>query len=118
MTMKTLAKVGYWLLAALLGLSFLAAGWPKLMPNDNMVARFENWGYSAEFAVVIGVLEMLGGLLVLIPKLAIYGAILIGILMLGAIYTHLSTGIGSPLFAFIYLAMAVGLGICRTNMMK
>lgn len=118
MTRKTLTATIHWILAVLLGSSFLLAGWPKVVPNDNMVARFENWGYSVEFAMIIGVLEMLSGLLVLIPRLSVYGAILIGVLMTGAIYTHVSTGIGSPLFAFIYLAMSLGLGICRTVSMK
>ncbi|MCG8506977.1 MAG: DoxX family protein [Sphingomonadales bacterium] len=102
-----------WTISVLLGLSFLAAGWPKVLPNDNMVARFENWGYTAEFASLIGVLEILAGLLVLVPRTALYGAMLIGVLMTGAIYTHLSTAIGSPLFAIIYALMAVALGILR-----
>ena len=83
------------------------------MPNDNMVARFENWGYSSDFAVFIGMLEMLGGLLVIIPRLSAYGSVLIGTIMIGAVYTHINTGIGSAMFAAIYLLMAIGLGFLR-----
>ncbi|NKB33490.1 MAG: DoxX family membrane protein [Pseudomonadales bacterium] len=106
MTKNSLEKVGKWAIAILLGLSFIAAGWPKIMPSESMIRRFENWGYSAEFTTLIGILELTAGILVLLPKLAAYGSGMIFILMIGAIYTHLATGIGSILFAVIYLLMA------------
>lgn len=95
-----------WILSLLLAASFLSGGYPKLDPNAAMVERFEAWGYSAGFARLTGVLEMLGGLLVLIPGLAAYGAVILCMVMIGAVYTHLSTGIGSPAFALVYLVMA------------
>lgn len=113
MNTEKVKNVVAWVLSVLLGLSFLMAGWPKVMPGENMVRRFENWGYSAEFTVLIGILELLGGLLVLLPKTAFYGALLVAILMVGAAYTHLSTGIGSPMFAMIYLAIAVAVMVMR-----
>ncbi len=109
-------RVIAWVLAVLTGLSFLVAGWPKIMPGENMIRRFENWGYSAEFAVVTGVLEIAGGLLILLPKTAVYGAALVMVLMLGAVYTHLSTGIGSPVFAFVYLATAIVVAVLRFSL--
>lgn len=96
-----------WTLSILLAASFIFAGYTKIPPGTNMVKRFENWGYNADFALLIGILEILGAILILIPRVTIFGAGLIIILMIGAIYTHLSTGIGSALFAFIYLAMAI-----------
>jgi len=111
--MARVKTIAIWTISVLLSLSFLAAGWPKILPNDNMVARFENWGYSAEFAILIGVLEMFAGALVLVPRVALYGCITIIVLMVGAVYTHLSTAIGSPLFAVIYALMAVALGTLR-----
>ena len=74
---------------------------------------FENWGYSAESAILIGALEMFAGVLVLVPHIALYGCMTIIVLMIGAIYTHLSTAINSPLFAVIYALMAVALGMLR-----
>ncbi len=104
-----------WLSSILLGLSFILAGLPKIVPGESMVNRFENWGYTAEFATMIGLLELLSGLLVLIPRCAFYGSCLIIVLMSGAIYTHVSTAIGSPLFAVVYLLMAAVLGAIRFN---
>ena len=78
-----------------------------------MTARFEAWGYSATFAVIVGVAESLGGLMVLIPGLALYGATIIAVDMTGAVYTHVATGIGSPVSALAYLAIGAALGWLR-----
>ncbi len=85
-----------WALAMLLALSFAGSGLTKLNPNQAMVERFENWGYSGSFARLIGVMETTGAILVLFPSLAAYGAGLLAVVMIGAVYTHLSTGIGDP----------------------
>ena len=108
-----LRNVAAWILSCLLALSFLLAGWPKVMPDETMVRRFENWGYGGEFAVVIGIFELLGGMLVLVPKTAFYGAAMVTVLMVGAVYTHLETGIGSPVFAAVFLVLALVLGALR-----
>ncbi len=102
-----------WVLSALLSAGFVLAGVMKFIAGPAMARRFEAWGYSPKFALLIGILEVLAGLLVLFPRFAIWGAALIIILMLGATYTHLHTGIGSPLFALIYLAMVVIVAILR-----
>ena len=94
-----------WAIVAVLSLSFLAAGVPKIAPGSGMVRRFEAWGYSASFATVIGIVECLGGLLILVPKTRRFGAGLLAADMVGAIFTHLRTGIGSPTLAGIYLAL-------------
>ncbi len=118
MKTNSLKKIGTWVISILLGASFILAGWPKIMPNESMLNRFESWGYSANFTVLIGLLELAAGILVLIPRAAFYGAIVIVVLMLGAVYTHVSTQIGSPLFAIIYFGMAVGLIFQRAPKLK
>lgn len=92
-----------WILSILTGLNFLMSGYPKIMPNAGMIRRFENWGYNEGFAILIGILEVLGGLLMFVPRTAFYGAVVLSVVMLGAIGTHLLTGIGSPGFAIISL---------------
>jgi hypothetical protein len=63
--------------------------------------------------MLIRLLETTGGLLVLAPATADFGALIIGIMMSGAVWTHLSTGTGSPLFTAIYIAMAAALCVLR-----
>ncbi len=102
-----------WVISVLLSLSFVFAGYQKIPPGTGMIKRFEAWGYTADFALLVGVLEVLAGVLVLMPRLASYGGLLIVILMSGAIFTHLSTGVGSAVFATLYLIMAVLLVLTR-----
>lgn len=106
-------NISAWVISILLAASFLFAGFPKINPSPGMIARFEAWGYSPEFAVFIGIIEVAVGLLVLWPKAAFYGALLLIFEMVGAAWTHLSTGIGTPLFALLYLAMAAVLLVLR-----
>ena len=105
----TARRVTEWTTVAILSLSFLGSGFPKIDPGSGMVRRFEAWGYGAGFATVIGIMELLGGFLILVPKTRRLGAGLIIIDMAGAIYTHLRTGIGSPVLAGVYLALAAGI---------
>ncbi len=106
-------KIAYWILAAMLALTFITSGWPKINPDPAMVERFADWGYGAGFSRLIGVLEMLGGLLILVPRLATYGAAIVAVVMLGAAYTHLATGIGSPAAAVQYALVAAAFGLFR-----
>lgn len=105
--------ISAWVISVLLGASFLFAGFPKISPNESMISRFEAWGYSGDFAIFIGIVELTVGLTVLWPRTVFYGALLLAVEMIGAAWTHIHTGIGSPLFAFIYLAMAMILLVLR-----
>ncbi len=94
-----------WVVGLLLGLFYLMSAWPKLQGAEPMVERFSAWGYSAGFLRFIGALEALGGLLLLVPKLAAWGALILIVVMAGAVYTHLTSGIGSPLIAIVCLVV-------------
>ncbi len=50
-----------------------------------------------------------------IPRLVTWGAGLLVVVMLGAIYTHLSSGIGSPAFAILALLLAALAGYLRKD---
>jgi len=102
----TARRIAEWSTVAILSLSFVASGIPKIAPGPGMVRRFEAWGYSSGFATGIGLLEALAGVLILVPKTRRLGAGLIAIDMVGAVYTHFRTGIGSPVIAFAYLVLA------------
>jgi len=59
---------------------------------------------------LIGAVEVLGGILLLIPRLAIYAVAMLVIVMLGAAYTHIVNGEGlaviRPLVFLSLLAIA------------
>lgn len=50
--------------------------------------RFVHWGYPANAQYVVGVLEILGGLGVLIPPSRRAASLILGVLMAGALCTH------------------------------
>lgn len=82
-------KVLAWILQVLLGLEFLIAGFAKLSMGEVWQAKFEDWGYPDSFYLVVGVLEMVGGLLIFFPKLASRVAIGLGGIMIAATITHI-----------------------------
>lgn len=105
-----------WALGLILALFFIINGWPKIASGGKgWNAQFESWGYTTDFVLVIGILEILGGVMVLIPRVAFYGAILLTVIMAGAVYTHLSTGIGSPALAIILLVLAAAQALVTKN---
>jgi putative oxidoreductase len=75
-----------------LGCVFLGAGISKLVRPDFLVETFTGWGYPLWFLYVVGLVEILGAVLVLIPASRVAGASIIACVMLGAIGTHLMAG--------------------------
>ena len=80
--------VSAWLVKILLALAFLLAGLGKL-GSEHWAERFASFGYSEGFLYLISGLEVTAGILVLIPALARYGAVMIALIMVGAAVTHL-----------------------------
>jgi putative oxidoreductase len=88
--MITLPRSAVWVCAIFLAVAFVLVGILKLEGPSAVrwTERFVNWGYPANTQYVVGVLEILGGLGVLIPKWRrAAAAILVG-LMIGALGTH------------------------------
>ena len=86
-TSKVRTIIG-WVLAILLALGFFAAAAGKL--RGAATPMFVHWGYPAWFATFIGVLELVGGIGLLIPKTTRYAVLGLTMIMIGAAYTHLA----------------------------
>ncbi|MEX0828805.1 MAG: DoxX family protein [Nitrospirales bacterium] len=84
--MKKLIKTGLWIL---LGGMFIMAGGAKLMGNPSQVEHFSQWGYPLWFLYLTGVIEVVGGICLFIPKAQFYGIVVLSITMVGAALTHL-----------------------------
>lgn len=95
-----------WLVRILLALTFVSAGGMKLAGVPQFVALFDQIGIGQWFRLVTGTFEVLGGLLVLIPRTSIFGAVLLACVMLGAVFTHLAVIGGNPLPALVLLALS------------
>ena len=88
--MITLPRAAVWACAIFLAVAFVFVGILKLAGPSAIrwTERFVNWGYPANTQYVIGVLEILGGLGVLIPKWRQAAAATLVALMIGALGTH------------------------------
>jgi uncharacterized membrane protein YphA (DoxX/SURF4 family) len=81
-----------WAISVLLALFFVAMGLPKMLGLGGWAGRFAAWGYPPWFVVLVGVGEIGGAVMLLIPPLARAGAAGLSVIMLGAVATHLRYG--------------------------
>ena len=95
--------VGLWIFQIGAAGMFLMVGFLKLSGNPQMVGLFDAIGLGQWFRYVTGSLEVLGAILLLVPRLSGLGALLLVGVMLGAVPTHLFVVGGSPLSAIILL---------------
>ena len=95
--------VGLWILQIGAAGMFLMVGFFKLSGDPRMVGLFDAIGLGQWFRYVTGSLEVLGAILLLVPRLSGLGALLLVGVMLGAVPTHLFVVGGSPLPAIILL---------------
>lgn len=82
-------EIGTWILTAALAVFFILAGGLKLQGGPKQVDNFAHWGYALWFLYVVGAVETVGGIGLLVPRLAAYAALLLGGTMIGASLTHL-----------------------------
>jgi uncharacterized membrane protein YphA (DoxX/SURF4 family) len=100
-----------WIFSVLLALAFLLAGLPKLIAVPVWIEKFAHWGYPRWCLPLIGFLEVSGAILLLIPRVALYGVGLLIAVMLGATYTHVANGEGLAVLrpvTFLLLLILVG----------
>jgi uncharacterized membrane protein YphA (DoxX/SURF4 family) len=103
-----------WSVTILVVALFLVEGGAKLVLDPGTVRVFLKWGYPAWFVIIVGILEFAGAILILIPQLALLGAILLVVDMIGAIMTGVIQGI-VPIIVFsaVVLALIVIIGWAR-----
>jgi len=65
------------ILRVVLGLAFLVIAAVKLSGSSNTVEMFANIGWGQWFRYFTGALDLVGGLLVLLPRRAFYGALIL-----------------------------------------
>lgn len=100
-------NVSLWVVQVLLALVFLGAGYAKLSGAPEMVRNFELLGLGQWFRYLTGGIEVAAALLLLVPRLAGFGALLLVGTMAGAVATHLFSALGgSPAPALVLGALA------------
>jgi len=87
-SLLTLTNLG-WLLSILVSLMLGKGAIEKIIGTQEMVGNFEYMKLS-KYRTLVGIGELLSIALFLIPTTSLYGAILIGSFMSGAVALHLS----------------------------
>lgn len=87
LVLDLLINVLLWLGVIIAATIFVYAGWSKLTGVE--IGQFEAWGYTPAFAVGIGVIEVVGGIGLLIPRTSGWASLALVAVMLGTIGTHL-----------------------------
>jgi putative oxidoreductase len=85
-------EVLLWLFALFLAHIFIRQGYAKFSDTSGWATAFRHWHYPVWFRFLIGGLEVAGGALLLVPRLASAGALVIVAVMAGAMATHIVQG--------------------------
>lgn len=104
-------KIALWIVSILLAAMFLFSGGIKLLQPNVAKPMFVQYGYAAWFATFIGICEALGGIGLLLPRLAALAAAGLSIIMVGAFFTHVTHHEYShaiPPLVLLALLLAVG----------
>ena len=116
---RVVKEVVLWLITLFLVLICLRSGWLKVSGNIFWVRDFHRWGYPDWFRFVVGIAELISMALLLVPRLASYGASLFAVVMLGAIFTHFTNNETTRLpFNFLLLTLSLIIVFARRPSLK
>jgi uncharacterized membrane protein YphA (DoxX/SURF4 family) len=98
-----------WLLQVLLAVLMAGPGSQKFT-SPVWERMFRAWGYPDGFYLLIGAVEVAGGILLLVPRVASYSAMMLAVVMAGAAATHIvhadRNGVGEIVFMSLLIAIA------------
>lgn len=116
--MKRSTNLILWVLQAACATAFLFAGSKKLMADPMMVGAFAKVGLGQWFRILTGVLEVSGGIGLLIPRFAAGAAAMLGCVMVGATIAHLTVLGGSPGMAVALLIACLAIAWFRRDVFR
>ena len=96
----------------LLALAFAVGAVTKFLPGESFFGppyseKFVEWGYPSWFRFVVGSGELVGAILLTIPRRRFLGAALLSVILVGAVVTHVvnQDPLGESLAAPVTLAL-------------
>ncbi|MEH1892818.1 MAG: DoxX family protein [Nostoc sp.] len=85
-------KTTLWIYTTLLAGFFLLVGTLKLTGAELPVAEFVKFGLPNWFRLFVGIAEIVGAALLIVPRTTTLGAVKLGVLMLGCVFFHFRSG--------------------------
>ena len=98
-----------WILIIMSFVFLIIGGVQKIIGTDTMVNNF-TYMKLQDYRIWIGVLEVLGAILLIVPKTSSIGAVLISTIMGGAVALHLSLMGGNGFQAATILSLTAWIG--------
>jgi uncharacterized membrane protein YphA (DoxX/SURF4 family) len=89
---KILVNVALWVVALFLAWVFIRQGMAKFSDTSGWARAFRVWHFPVWFRVAVGVAETVAAVLLLTRRTAFVGAIIIVVVMIGAMGTHVYWG--------------------------
>jgi putative oxidoreductase len=111
----TTRRVGLWVAQVVVAAMFLMAGASKFAGAAAMIALFDAIGIGQWFRYVTATIEVAAGVMLLVPTLAVYGALALVITMLCAVATHVFIIGGSLVPPLALLAGSVMIAWARRD---
>ncbi len=105
-------NITFWALQSMAAVAFLIAAATKHAGAIDL-ATFEKIGLGQWFRYFVGGLEMIGAILIVVPRMAALGAAVLTITMIAAIGTHLFIVGRPPISAIVLLVLTAAIAWYR-----
>jgi hypothetical protein len=100
-------KKAGWIMSVLFALFMIvASAAPKLLDAQVAIEPMEKIGWSADYLLLIGIIELIGTILFVVPRTALLGAVLLTGLLGGALASNLRAD--SPLLSHTLFSVYLG----------
>ena len=80
--------ISLWILTGLVALAFAGAAISKLAGSDMMIETFARWGLPTWFMYLTGVVEVIGVVALMVPRVSGLGALWLGVEMVVGVGVH------------------------------
>ena len=92
----------------LLALAFFFFGATKFMGSPETAQMFSDLGLPSFMVYVTGIMEVGAGVLLLLPAMRFYGALLVVVTMIGALGAHITSGAGMEMLPMAIIFLVFG----------
>jgi putative oxidoreductase len=84
----TIITIVFWILLVAFVIPNYIQGIQKLILQKEKVETFRGWNFSLRFMQFLGIVEVIGGTLLIFPATRMFAIPVYAILLTGAVYTH------------------------------
>jgi putative oxidoreductase len=117
-TMNRAATIAAWVLQVLLGAAIAGGGLLKLSGDPAMVEMFDDIGAGQWLRLVVGLLEVAGGVGLFVPRVRALAALCLLVLLLGATVTNVTVLNTSSVVSLVLAVLALAIVLLRRHELR